>query len=71
MALTEKYKIALEEYDDFGRVGHFSPGAKQTHLLFGVVDLNTKLIGIEMGTGAGLNSASDHLVLKLILTRDL
>jgi hypothetical protein len=71
MALTEKYKIALEEYDDFGRVGHFSPGAKQTHVLFGVVDLNTKLIGIEMGIGAGLNSASDHLVLKLILTRDL
>jgi hypothetical protein len=71
MAVSEKYKIALEEYDDFGSVSHFLPAARQTHLLFGVIDFNTKLIGIEMGVGAGLSSASDHLVLKLILTRDL
>ena len=71
MALSEKYKIALEEYDDFGSVSHFLPAAKQTHLLFAVIDFNTQLIGIEMGIGAGLNNASDHLVFKLILSRDL
>ena len=71
MALSEKYKIALEEYDDFGAISHFLPAAKQSHQLFGVVDINTKWIGIEAGVGAGLTSASDHWVLKLILSRDL
>ena len=71
MALSAQYKIALEEYDDFGSVSHLLPAAKQTHLLFGVVDVNTKMLGIEMGIGTGLNNASDHLVLKLILTHDL
>ena len=71
MALSEQYKVALEEYDDFGRVSHFLPAAKQSHQLFTVVDINTKLVGIEAGVGAGLTSSSDHWVLKLILSRDL
>jgi hypothetical protein len=71
MALTERYKVALEEYDDFGAISHFLPAGKQSHQLFGVVDINTKLIGIEAGVGAGLTGASDHWVLKLILSRDL
>lgn len=71
MALTEKYKLALEEYDDFGRVSHFLPAAKQSHRLFGVVDVNTKWIGVEAGVGRGLTSATDHWVLKLILSKDL
>jgi hypothetical protein len=71
MALTERYKVALEEYDDFGTVSHFLPAARQTHQLFAVVDINTKAVGIEAGVGAGLTSASDHWVLKLILSRDL
>jgi hypothetical protein len=71
MALSEKYKVALEEYDDFGSVSHFLPGTKQSHQLFAVVDINTKMVGIEAGVGAGLTSASDHWVLKLILSRDL
>lgn len=69
MALSEKYKVALEEYDDFGSVGHFLPAAKQSHQLFAVVDIDTKVIGIETGVGAGLTSASDHWVLKLIFSR--
>jgi hypothetical protein len=71
MAISEKCKIALEEYDDFGPVSHFLPAAKQSHQLFGVVDINTKWIGIEAGVGAGLTNASDHWVLKLILSKDL
>jgi hypothetical protein len=71
MALSEKYKVALEEYDDFGGVSHFLPAAKQSHQLFAVVDINTKVVGIEAGVGASLTSASDHWVFKLILSRDL
>ena len=71
MALTERYKVALEEYDDFGTVSHFLPAEKQSHQLFAVVDINTKTVGIEAGVGTGLTAGSDHWVLKLILTKDL
>jgi hypothetical protein len=70
MALTAKYKVALEEYDDFGSVSHFLPAAKQSHQLFAVLDINTKAVGIEAGVGAGLTTSSDHWVVKLILSRD-
>ena len=71
MAVTDNSKVALEEYDDFGRVSHFLPAAKQSHQLFGVLDINTHGLAIEMGIGAGLTSASDHRTVKLILSRDL
>jgi hypothetical protein len=70
MALSEKYKVALEEYDDFGSIRHFLPAAKQSHQLFSVVDINTKVVAIEAGVGAGLTGSSDHWVLKLILSKD-
>jgi hypothetical protein len=70
MALSATYKVALEEYDDFGSISHFLPAAKQMHQLFSVVDVNTKAAAIEFGVGAGLTKASDHWVLKLILARD-
>jgi len=71
MAITQKYKIALEEYDDFGRVSHFLPASQQTHQLFGVLDVNTKWLNVETGVGRGLTSATDRWVLKLILSKDL
>ncbi len=70
MALSDKYKLALEEYDDFGSVSHFLPAARQSHQLFAVTDVSTKALAIEFGVGAGLTRASDHWVLKLILSRD-
>lgn len=70
MAISDKYKLALEEYDDFGRVSHFLAASRQSHQLFAVVDINTGAMGIEAGAGAGLTSASDHWVVKLILSRD-
>jgi hypothetical protein len=70
-ALSERFKVALEEYDDFGPLGRFLPASKQSHQLFAVLDINTKAVGIECGVGAGLTGASDHWVLKLILSRDL
>jgi hypothetical protein len=70
MAVTDRFKVAIEEYDDFGRVSHFLPAAKQSHQLFGVLDINVHGLSIEAGIGAGLTSASDHRVVKLILSRD-
>jgi hypothetical protein len=70
MALSDRYKVALEEYDDFGSVSHFLPATKQIHQLFAVVDINSKVVDVEVGVGAGLTGASDHWVLKLILSRD-
>jgi hypothetical protein len=71
MAISERYKIALEEYDDFGRLGRLLPSSGQSHQLFGVIDINTRWIGVEAGVGAGLTQNSDHWVLKLILSKDL
>src|SRR6266481_9506629 len=70
MRLSDIFKVALEEYDDFGRVSHFLPASKRSHQLFSVVDLHTRRLDIEFGLGAGLTSASDHRVFKLILMKD-
>jgi hypothetical protein len=71
MRIAEGAKLALEEYGDFGRVSHFLPSSKQSHQLFAVVDKSTKWVDVELGLGAGLTGASDHRVIKLILSKDL
>jgi hypothetical protein len=71
MKVSDTYKLALEEYDDFGRISHFFPGSKQSHQLFAVVDIHARHLDIEVGLGAGLTSASDHRTVKLILMKDL
>jgi hypothetical protein len=71
MKVSDTYKVALEEYDDFGRVTHFLPGSKQSHQLFSVLDIHTRPLDIEVGWGVGLTNASDHRVFKLILMKDL
>jgi hypothetical protein len=71
MKLSDTFKVALEEYDDFGRISHFFPASKQSHQLFSVIDIHTHGLDIEAGLGAGLTSASDHRVFKLILMTDL
>jgi hypothetical protein len=71
MKLSDTYKVALEEYDDFGRVSHFLPASKQSHQLFSVIDIHTHLFDIEAGFGAGTTRASDHRVFKLIFMKDL
>jgi len=65
------WALAAEEYDDFGPLRGFYPGSQQQHQLFGVLDYNGKPWSVEGGVGLGLTSATDHLVLKLILSRDL
>jgi hypothetical protein len=71
MKVSDVYKLALEEYDDFGRISHFLPAAKQSHQLFGVLDIHTRHLDIEAGVGAGLTGSSDHRTFKLILMWDL
>lgn len=71
MKVSDALKLALEEYDAFGRISRFLPGSKQSHQLFAVVDLHTRWLDIEAGLGAGLTGASDHRVFKLILMKDL
>jgi hypothetical protein len=65
------WAMAAEEYDDFGVLRGFLPASQQQHQLFGVFDFNGKLWSIEGGVGFGLTGASDHLVLKLILSRNI
>lgn len=69
--VDKTWALALEEYDDFGPLRGFDATAQQQHQLFGVFDYNGKPWSIEGGIGVGLTGASDHLVLKLILSRDL
>ncbi|HEY4968416.1 MAG TPA: hypothetical protein VII35_00830 [Steroidobacteraceae bacterium] len=71
MKVSETYKLALEEYDDFGHISHFLPQSKQSHQLFSVLDIHTAWLDVEGGLGFGLTSASDHRVFKLILMKDL
>ena len=65
------WTLAAEEYDDFGPLHRFVPGAEQAHQLYAVVDRTWKDWDIEAGIGVGMTDASDRLTLKLIVARDL
>jgi hypothetical protein len=71
MRVSDRFKLAVEEYDDFGAITRFAAASKQSHQLFGVIDIQTDSVGIEFGVGAGLTAATDHRAIKLILTKDL
>ena len=63
--------MAAEEFDDFGPLRGFLPANAQSHQLFVVADWSGELVSVEGGIGFGLTSATDHVVLKLILSKDL
>jgi len=69
--LNKTWALAAEEYDDFGELKGFLPARQQAHQLYAVVDRNGEPMDIEAGVGFGLTSGTDHLVLKLILSKDL
>jgi hypothetical protein len=69
--LDEAWAIAAEEYDDFGPIRGFNAASQQQHQLFGVFDYYGKPWTIESGVGFGLTNATDRVVVKLILSRDL
>jgi hypothetical protein len=68
---NKAWAVAAEEYDEFGPLRGFYPPGEQQHQLFGVIDHNGKVWTVEAGVGFGLTSATDKVVLKLILSRDL
>jgi hypothetical protein len=68
---SENWAVAAEHYADFGPVRKFLPGSEQSHQLFAVMDYSGEPFDVEAGVGFGLTNASDHLTLKLILSRDL
>ena len=68
--ISPAWAIAAEEYDDFGQLRGFNSASRQQHQLFGVIDFNGKPWTIEAGAGFGLTNTTDHVALKLILSRD-
>jgi len=69
--IGKDWAVAAEEYDDFGPLRRFLPGDRQSHQLFAVVNYAGAPVTIEAGLGFGLTPASDKLVMKLILSKDL
>lgn len=69
--ISSTWSVAAEEYDDFGPLRRFAPASQQAHQLYAVLDHPVGKTEIEAGVGFGLTEGSDHLVLKLILARDL
>jgi hypothetical protein len=68
---SKTWALAAEHYADFGPIGHILPGRDQSHQLYGVVDYSGEPFDVEAGIGFELTGASDHLTLKLMLSRDL
>ena len=68
---SQMWAVAVEQYADFGVIEHFLPAAQQSQQLFGVIDYKGEPFDVEAGLGFGLTAASDRLVAKLMLSRDL
>ena len=69
--VSHPWALAAEEYDDFGPLRKFYSGSAQTHQVFAVIDYSGAPMDVEAGVGLGMTSATDNVVLKLILSRDL
>jgi len=64
---SKRWVMAAEEYDDFGPVEHFHGAAGQQHQLFAVLDYDGAVV-VEAGLGFGLTAATDHRIVKLIVS---
>ena len=67
---SPRWSVAIEEYSDYGSLDELEPAASQGHQLFAVVDRSSPSLDVEAGIGFGLNSATDKVTLKLILSHD-
>ena len=69
---SESRAYALEFYSAFGPLHGFLPVGQQSHQVFAVINHVTRSgLEIEAGAGVGLNSHSERVTFKLILSRDL
>ena len=69
--VSQTWTVAIEEYADYGVIKHFLPADQQSQQLFGVIDYKGEQFNVEAGLGFGLTTASDRLVAKIMLSRDL
>lgn len=69
--ISRSLAVAAEEYDDMGPLEHFYRRDRQSHELFSVFDFHRGSFAFEVGLGFGLTAASDHRIIKLILSYDL
>lgn len=69
--VSKTWAVAAEIYSDYGPIKHFLPTDEQSQQLFGVVDYKSDIVNIEAGVGFGLTPASDRMVVKLMVSRDL
>jgi opacity protein-like surface antigen len=69
--LNDKWIVSAEHYADYGPLRSIYSAGEQFHQIWGVVNHAGKAVNIETGIGFGLNSASDKVTLKLMISRDL
>lgn len=69
--VSKTWAVAAELYSDYGPLKHFVSTDQQSQQLFGVVDYKGDEFNVEAGVGFGLTPASDRLVVKLMISRDL
>ena len=69
--ISKTWAVAAEVYSDYGVIKQFLPFEQQSQQLFGVVDYKSEDFNIEAGIGFGLTPASDRMVVKLMVSRDL
>jgi hypothetical protein len=67
--LSKTCTLAIEHYADYGRFANFEPLGQQYQVLFGVIDYNQDTFSVEFDVGHGFTTASEPLILKLMLTR--
>jgi hypothetical protein len=69
--VSKTWAVAAEVYSDYGVIKQFLPFEQQSQQLFAVVDYKSEDFNIEAGVGFGLTPASDRMVAKLMISRDL
>jgi hypothetical protein len=69
--LDPDWAVAAEEYANYGRFGDWASPSEQVHQLYGVVDRSIWSCDVEAGVGVGLTDATDHVTVKLLVSRDL
>jgi hypothetical protein len=69
--LNDKWAVAVEQYDGFGRLRDFVPRNQQFHETWAVFDRRTESLSVEAGVGVGWSGGADKLTFKLMLSRDL
>ena len=68
-ALSDSWTIGLEHYSELGPINNLLGLSRQSHTGYAVVDWAFEPYDIEFGIGHGFTSASDPLIMKLLITR--